>query len=120
MPGGTTQAMPQQFTSWEAIYKTLRATFPDDRYHMGAAVSHVEPQSSQECDALAAVCHSGGLRVFWPAYLTLGASEQVDQLLNVTTIPRLTRCASSLASQFVMGTQPCEAFLSIFEGSGVP
>jgi hypothetical protein len=38
---GTTQAMPQQFTSWKAIYKTLRATFPDDRYHMGAAVSHV-------------------------------------------------------------------------------
>src|ERR1700730_10816189 len=47
MPGGTTQAMPQQFTSWEAIYKTLRATFPDDRYHMGAAVSHVEQQGSQ-------------------------------------------------------------------------
>jgi hypothetical protein len=42
------------------------------------------------------------------------------QLLNATTIPRLTRCASSLASQFVMRTQPCEAFLSIFEGSGVP
>jgi hypothetical protein len=50
-----------------------------------------------------------------------GVSEQyVDQLLNLTTIPRLTRCASSLASQFVMRTQPCEAFLSIFEGSGVP
>src|SRR6202171_2714304 len=44
---GTTQAMPQQFTSWEAIYKTLRATFPDDRYHMGAAVSDVEQQGSQ-------------------------------------------------------------------------
>ena len=44
----------------------------------------------------------------------------LNQLLNVTTIPRLTRCASSLASQFVMRTQPCEAFLSIFEGSGVP
>ena len=46
--------------------------------------------------------------------------ESQDQLLNLTTIPRLTRCASSLASQFVMRTQPCEAFLSIFEGSGVP
>jgi hypothetical protein len=58
---------------------------------------------------------------FWPAYLTGGVSEQyVDQLLNRTTMPRLTRCASSLASQFVMRTQPCEAFLSIFEGSGVP
>jgi 2-polyprenyl-6-methoxyphenol hydroxylase-like FAD-dependent oxidoreductase len=44
---GTTQAMPQQFTSWEAIYKTLRATFPDDRYHMGAAVSDVMQQGSQ-------------------------------------------------------------------------
>ena len=44
---GTTQAMPQQFTSWEAIYETLRATFPDDRYHMGAAVSDVEQQGSQ-------------------------------------------------------------------------
>ena len=44
---GTTQAMPQQFTSWEAIYKTLRATFPDDRYHMGAAVSDVVQQGSQ-------------------------------------------------------------------------
>lgn len=44
---GTTQAMPQRFTSWEAIYKTLRATFPDDRYHMGAAVSDVEQQGSQ-------------------------------------------------------------------------
>jgi len=58
---------------------------------------------------------------FWPAYLTGGVSEQyVDQLLNRTTMPGLTRCASSLASQFVMRTQPCEAFLSIFEGSGVP
>lgn len=36
---GQTQAIPQAFTSWEAIYLTLRATFPDDRYHMGAAVT---------------------------------------------------------------------------------
>ena len=58
---------------------------------------------------------------FWPAYLTLGVSKQyVDQLLNRTTMPRLTRWASSFAFQFVMRTQPCEAFLSIFEGSGVP
>ena len=63
---GTTQAMPQQFTSWEAIYKTLRATFPDDRYHMGAAISHVEPQSSQasatsrrKC-VIPALCASSG------------------------------------------------------------
>src|ERR1700730_16162217 len=66
MPGGTTQAMPQQFTSWEAIYKTLRATFPDDRYHMGAAISQVEPQSSQasatsrrKC-VIPALCASSG------------------------------------------------------------
>src|ERR1700687_122190 len=57
---------------------------------------------------------------FWPIPHG-GASEQyVHQLLNLTTIPRLTRCASSLASQFVMRTQPCEVLLSIFEGSGVP
>jgi 2-polyprenyl-6-methoxyphenol hydroxylase-like FAD-dependent oxidoreductase len=49
---GTTQAMPQQFTSWEAIYETLRATFPDDRYHMGAAVSDVVQQGSQVTAAL--------------------------------------------------------------------
>jgi hypothetical protein len=42
--------MPQQFTSWEAIYETLRATFPDDRYHMEAAVSDVEQQQSGDCD----------------------------------------------------------------------
>jgi hypothetical protein len=82
MPGGTTQAMPQQFTSWEAIYKTLRATFPDDRYHMGAAFSHVEPQSSQaSATSRRSVSFRRSARVFWPAYLTLGASEQyVDQL----------------------------------------
>src|ERR1700730_591610 len=50
-----------------------------------------------------------------------GVSEQyVDQPLNRTTMPRLTRCASSLASQFVMRTQPCEALLLILDGSGVP
>jgi 2-polyprenyl-6-methoxyphenol hydroxylase-like FAD-dependent oxidoreductase len=36
---GQVQPMPQRFTSWDAIYKTLRATFPDERYHMGAHVS---------------------------------------------------------------------------------
>lgn len=29
----------QQFTSWEAIYRTMRAAFPDARYHMDAAVT---------------------------------------------------------------------------------
>ena len=36
------QAMPQRFTSWEAIYKTLRETFPEDRYHMRARVKSFE------------------------------------------------------------------------------
>lgn len=39
---GQTQPMPQDFTSWEAIYRTLRAALPDDRYHMGAAITGVE------------------------------------------------------------------------------
>ena len=30
---GQTQSMPQHFTSWEAIYLTLRAAFPDAQYH---------------------------------------------------------------------------------------
>lgn len=36
---GQIQPMPQRFTSWEAIYKTLRATFPDERYHMDAPLT---------------------------------------------------------------------------------
>lgn len=39
---GQTQPMPQDFTSWEAIYRTLRAAFPDQRYHMGATITGVE------------------------------------------------------------------------------
>jgi 2-polyprenyl-6-methoxyphenol hydroxylase-like FAD-dependent oxidoreductase len=35
---GATQSMPQQFTSWEAIYLTLRQMFPDDRYHTGQQI----------------------------------------------------------------------------------
>jgi 2-polyprenyl-6-methoxyphenol hydroxylase-like FAD-dependent oxidoreductase len=38
---GEQQSMPQEFTSWEAIYTTLRATFPEDRYHMAAQVTDV-------------------------------------------------------------------------------
>jgi 2-polyprenyl-6-methoxyphenol hydroxylase-like FAD-dependent oxidoreductase len=36
---GVFQSMPQEFTSWEAIYKSLRASFPDDRYHTGSQVT---------------------------------------------------------------------------------
>lgn len=35
---GEVQRAPQTFTSWEAIYSTLRAALPADRYHMGSAV----------------------------------------------------------------------------------
>lgn len=38
---GQTQPMPQDFTSWEAIYRTLRAAFPEQRYHMGTAITRV-------------------------------------------------------------------------------
>jgi 2-polyprenyl-6-methoxyphenol hydroxylase-like FAD-dependent oxidoreductase len=39
---GKTQSMPQYFTSWEAIYLTLRAAFPDAQYHTGAALEGLE------------------------------------------------------------------------------
>jgi len=32
---GVFQPMPQEFTSWEAIYKSLRASFPDDQTRHG-------------------------------------------------------------------------------------
>jgi 2-polyprenyl-6-methoxyphenol hydroxylase-like FAD-dependent oxidoreductase len=35
---GSEQVMPQRFTSWEAIFQTLRGAFPDGRYHVGAAL----------------------------------------------------------------------------------
>ena len=33
---GEVQRAPQDFTSWEAIYRTLSAAFPSERYHRGA------------------------------------------------------------------------------------
>jgi 2-polyprenyl-6-methoxyphenol hydroxylase-like FAD-dependent oxidoreductase len=36
---GEVQRAPQDFTSWEAIYRTLAAAFPSDRYHRGAALT---------------------------------------------------------------------------------
>ncbi len=36
------QYMPQRFTSWEAIYKALRATFPEERYHRGMPLMEFE------------------------------------------------------------------------------
>lgn len=38
---GQAQRMPQAFTSWEAIYMTLRAAFPDERYHMAARIADI-------------------------------------------------------------------------------
>ena len=39
---GVVTAMPQQFTSWDAIYRTLRSTFPDERYHPGSTLTGFE------------------------------------------------------------------------------
>jgi len=39
---GDLQPMPQQFTSWEAIYTTLRAAFPGEHYHTGASILSFE------------------------------------------------------------------------------
>jgi 2-polyprenyl-6-methoxyphenol hydroxylase-like FAD-dependent oxidoreductase len=39
---GQVQAMPQPFTSWEAVYRSLRGTFPEERYHSGAEVQGFE------------------------------------------------------------------------------
>ena len=39
---GQVQPMPQRFTSWEAIYRMLRAAFPGERYHKGAPLTGFE------------------------------------------------------------------------------
>ena len=38
--------MPQRFTSWEAIYASLRSAFPDERCHLGRELS-LEAQSAE-------------------------------------------------------------------------
>ena len=49
---GQVQSMPQAFTSWEAIYETLRAAFPKERYHMGATLVGVnDPGDGQAVSA---------------------------------------------------------------------
>jgi 2-polyprenyl-6-methoxyphenol hydroxylase-like FAD-dependent oxidoreductase len=45
---GQVQSMPQAFTSWEAIYETLRAAFPKERYHMGSALVGVKDPGGQQ------------------------------------------------------------------------
>lgn len=42
---GRVQPMPQAFTSWEAIYTTLRGALPPERYHMGAALAGIAERS---------------------------------------------------------------------------
>jgi 2-polyprenyl-6-methoxyphenol hydroxylase-like FAD-dependent oxidoreductase len=62
---GSTQQMPQHFTSWEAIYLTLRQMFPADRYHTGQQIkpmtlngsgitATIDGVTSLECDLLVA------------------------------------------------------------------
>src|ERR1700688_4758225 len=36
---GEVQRAPQDFSSWEAIYRTLADAFPADRYHRGVALT---------------------------------------------------------------------------------
>lgn len=43
---GHVERASQAFTSWEAIYGTLRATLPADRYHMSSEVSDFEEHLS--------------------------------------------------------------------------
>jgi 2-polyprenyl-6-methoxyphenol hydroxylase-like FAD-dependent oxidoreductase len=35
---GAATVMPQRFTSWNAIYQTLRSAFPEERYHPGSTL----------------------------------------------------------------------------------
>jgi len=70
-PGGGRRLMPapQQFTSWDAIYGTLRAAFPVERYHQDArltgfdqsgstATAHFEGRADVTADLL--ICADGG------------------------------------------------------------
>ncbi len=62
---GEVQRAPQDFTSWEAIYCTLAAAFPADRYHRGATLTdfgngegavqaHIDGHGVVEADVLVA------------------------------------------------------------------
>src|SRR6195256_5053904 len=62
---GEVQRAPQDFTSWEAIYRTLAAAFPADRYHRGAMLTdfanregavqaHIDGHGVVEADLLVA------------------------------------------------------------------
>jgi 2-polyprenyl-6-methoxyphenol hydroxylase-like FAD-dependent oxidoreductase len=62
---GKEQRAPQDFTSWEAIYRTLADAFPSDRYHRGATLTdfgngeapvqaHIDGHGVVEADVLVA------------------------------------------------------------------
>src|SRR6202166_4545643 len=62
---GEVQRAPQDFTSWEAIYRTLVTAFPADRYHQGATLTdfdnregivraHIDGHGMVEADVLVA------------------------------------------------------------------
>ncbi len=62
---GEVQRAPQDFTSWEAIYRTLAVAFPSDRYHRGATLTdfvngdgavqaHIDGHGLVEADVLVA------------------------------------------------------------------
>jgi len=44
---GQVHRAPQTFTSWEAIYTTLRANLPADRYHMGSLLTGFEEHTDE-------------------------------------------------------------------------
>jgi 2-polyprenyl-6-methoxyphenol hydroxylase-like FAD-dependent oxidoreductase len=65
---GITTATPQRFTSWDALYRTLRAAFPEEHYHVGSTLTRFEQANGQvmahfsEREAIAAdllVCADG-------------------------------------------------------------
>src|SRR6202171_1884676 len=77
---GKVQRAPQDFTSWEAIYRTLAAAFPSDRYHRGATLTdfgngdgaegaHIDGHGDIEADVLVAAdgAQSPTRRRFLPA-----------------------------------------------------
>lgn len=74
--------MQQLFTSWGLLYRSLRAAFPDDRYHNGAGVSEV---------------HAGetGVRLT----LDHGASAAADWLIGADGLRSLVRQSVSPASR---------------------
>jgi hypothetical protein len=56
---GELQRAPQDFTSWEAIYRTLAAALPSDRYYRGATLMAVlaQPPASPPCAIMTTAPH---------------------------------------------------------------